>query len=271
MLTIGEFSKICRVSPKTLRYYEAIGLLQPRLVNPSTGYRFYAADQLETMRLINHLKTYSFTLEEIKLLVVTLSGKPEALAAALSEKKQELQRQAEQLEQRLRQLDKDILTLKQGHPILTPAGKLEIELTEVSQMTLLSMRLRVREGDFPHAYQHCFATLLDKVRKDRLTMSWAPMTLFHDDEFSEEGLDTEFAIPIEETTEETRLFQPGLCLKTVVHGLDMDYSAVYAYQIQWAETKGYRSADALFEVYCSDPQDDPQAFCAEVYYPVRKN
>lgn len=74
MLTIGEFSKICRVSPKTLRYYEAIGLLQPRLVNPMTGYRFYAADQLETMRLINHLKAYSFTLEEIKLLVVTLSG-----------------------------------------------------------------------------------------------------------------------------------------------------------------------------------------------------
>lgn len=34
-------------------------------------------------------------------------------------------------------------------------------------------------------------------------MDGSPMTLFHDDEFSEEGLDTEFAIPVRETTEET--------------------------------------------------------------------
>lgn len=50
MLTIGEFSRICRVSTKTLRYYETMGLLQPWLVNPATGYRFYTADQFGTMQ-----------------------------------------------------------------------------------------------------------------------------------------------------------------------------------------------------------------------------
>ena len=29
MLSIGEFSKICKVSTKTLRYYETIDLLNP--------------------------------------------------------------------------------------------------------------------------------------------------------------------------------------------------------------------------------------------------
>ena len=137
-------------------------------------------------------------------------------------------------------------------------------------MTLLSRRLKVREGDFPLAYQQSFGILLDKLQKQLLTMDGSPMTLFHDDEFSEEGLDTEFAIPVRETTEETRLFQPGLCLKTVVSGPDADFPAVYARQIQWAEAEGYHNADALFEVYRSDPRDDPQAFYAEVYYPVRK-
>lgn len=137
-------------------------------------------------------------------------------------------------------------------------------------MTLLSLRFKVREGDFPQAYQQSFHTLLDKLRKQRLTMNGSPMTLFHDDEFSEEGLDTEFAIPVRETTEETRLFQPGLCLKTVVSGPDADFPAVYARQILWAEAEGYYNAAALFEVYHSDPRDDPQAFCAEVYYPIRK-
>ncbi len=42
MLSIGEFSNICRVSTKTLRYYAEIGLLEPSEVNPDKGYRYYA-------------------------------------------------------------------------------------------------------------------------------------------------------------------------------------------------------------------------------------
>ena len=264
MLTIGEFSRICRVSTKTRRYYETMGLLQPWLVYPATGYRFYTADQLGTMRLINRLKAYNFTLEEIKLLVVTFNGERSSLSAALQEKKQELLRQKTLLNQRLRQLDGDIENLRQGCPLVNTGDEIVVELTEMPAMTLLSRRLKVRGGDFPQAYQQSFGTLLDKLQKQRLTMDGSPMTLFHDDEFSEEGLDTEFAIPVRETTEETRLFQP------VVSGPDADFPAVYARQIQWAEAEGYHNADALFEVYRSDPRDDPQAFYAEVYYPVRK-
>ena len=48
MLSIGEFSNICRVSTKTLRYYAEIGLLLPSEVNPENGYPYYAIEQLET-------------------------------------------------------------------------------------------------------------------------------------------------------------------------------------------------------------------------------
>ena len=34
MLSIGEFSNICKVSTKTLRYYAEIGLLEPSEINP---------------------------------------------------------------------------------------------------------------------------------------------------------------------------------------------------------------------------------------------
>ena len=49
MLTIGEFSSICRVSTKTLRYYAEIGLILPEEINPENGYRYYSINQLETM------------------------------------------------------------------------------------------------------------------------------------------------------------------------------------------------------------------------------
>ena len=47
MLTIGEFSNICRVSTKTLRYYAEIGLILPDEINPENGYRYYSIEQLE--------------------------------------------------------------------------------------------------------------------------------------------------------------------------------------------------------------------------------
>ena len=40
MLSIGEFSNICKVSTKTLRYYAEIGLLEPSVINPENGYRY---------------------------------------------------------------------------------------------------------------------------------------------------------------------------------------------------------------------------------------
>lgn len=69
MLTIGEFSSICRVSTKTLRYYAEIGLILPEEINPENGYRYYSINQLETMLFINRLKAYHFSLEEIKAIL----------------------------------------------------------------------------------------------------------------------------------------------------------------------------------------------------------
>lgn len=53
MLSIGEFSKVCGVSTKTLRYYDEIGLIHPDEINPENGYRYYSIGQLKKMLLIN--------------------------------------------------------------------------------------------------------------------------------------------------------------------------------------------------------------------------
>ena len=57
MLSIGEFSKICNVSTKTLRYYAEIGLILPDEINNENGYRYYSIEQLETMLFIKRLKS----------------------------------------------------------------------------------------------------------------------------------------------------------------------------------------------------------------------
>ena len=46
MIRIGDFSKLSRVSIKTLHFYDEMGLLKPVEVDRFTGYRYYEFDQL---------------------------------------------------------------------------------------------------------------------------------------------------------------------------------------------------------------------------------
>ncbi len=45
MLKIGEFSKLSRVSIRSLRRYDEAGLLVPVSIDPFTGYRYYSERQ----------------------------------------------------------------------------------------------------------------------------------------------------------------------------------------------------------------------------------
>ncbi|WP_432125439.1 MerR family transcriptional regulator [Streptomyces sp. bgisy082] len=65
MFTIGDFARHGRVSVRMLRHYDAVGLLRPARVDPHTGYRFYAADQLARLNRVIALKDLGFTLEQV--------------------------------------------------------------------------------------------------------------------------------------------------------------------------------------------------------------
>src|SRR5579859_4734473 len=66
MHTIGQFSQLTQMPIKTLRYYDAIGLLRPAYVRPGTGYRYYTADQFERLNRILVLKDLGCSLREIR-------------------------------------------------------------------------------------------------------------------------------------------------------------------------------------------------------------
>ena len=56
LMTIGEFGDRTRLSPKALRLYEQLGLVVPREVDPGSGYRRYAEDQVERAQLVGLLR-----------------------------------------------------------------------------------------------------------------------------------------------------------------------------------------------------------------------
>lgn len=272
MLSIGEFSNICKVSTKTLRYYAEIGLILPDEINPENGYRYYSIEQLETMLFINRLKSYNFSLEEIKTILKSEELQDEKLYFALNKKKKEIEQQVKDFEKTLSELNNDILNLQRGKSIMSYLENIDVQLMEVPMMYLLSIRKMVQEYEFAEEYKKCFNKLFKKIQDNKLTIIDPPMVLFHSAEYTPFGLDTEFAIPIKDYVTGTRDFHPGLCLKTVVHGPYSNLSSVYTKQREWAEKEGYESSNALYEVYVTDPTQVAKEsdLITEVYYPVKK-
>lgn len=66
MYKIGEFSRLCKVSVKTLHYYDSEGLLCPDYIDKFTSYRYYSASKLAVLNQILALKELGFSLDEIR-------------------------------------------------------------------------------------------------------------------------------------------------------------------------------------------------------------
>jgi protein phosphatase len=82
LLTIGEFARAARLSPKALRLYDELGLLRPHRVDEWSGYRYYAPSQLERARLVAWLRRIGMPLARIAAVV---ESPPAAAAAAVAE------------------------------------------------------------------------------------------------------------------------------------------------------------------------------------------
>jgi DNA-binding transcriptional MerR regulator len=272
MLSIGEFSNICKVSTKTLRYYAKIGLIIPDKIDSENGYRYYSIDQLETMLFINRLKSYNFSLEEIKMILNSEESRDKILYLELLRKKTYIENQINNLNNNLAQLNEDIFNLKHDKSIMSYMENIDVQLVEVPAMNILSIRKMVHQNDIADEYENCFSKLIKRIQNDSLTIISPPMVLFHNDEFSSFGLDIEFAIPIKESITGTRFFHPDLCLKTVLYGSYSNLTSVYTKHRKWSEKNGYESNNALFEIYVTAPSQvsNENELITEIYYPVRK-
>ncbi len=75
-MRIGELAAQFGLNPKTIRYYEEIGLL-PRAGRSASGYRLYDKRDVERLGFIRRAKTLGLSLDEIRdILAVQQEGAP---------------------------------------------------------------------------------------------------------------------------------------------------------------------------------------------------
>ena len=112
MYKIGELSKLCNISVKALRYYDAEGLLIPDEIDKFTGYRYYSVSKLADCYRISALKELGFSLDEIK--VQLKADDNEKIIAALNAKLEELNSLIENTEIKLKRIESIRSNLTEG-------------------------------------------------------------------------------------------------------------------------------------------------------------
>src|SRR5262245_20632032 len=105
LFSIGEFSRICGITVKSLRFYHDEKLLIPTLIDPGSGYRYYAENLIERARAIVWLRGLEFSIDEIRELLKHADDEGKILAAIENHKSQ--------IEQRIRALRKVVRSLDQ--------------------------------------------------------------------------------------------------------------------------------------------------------------
>lgn len=107
---IGEVVKKLNINRETIRYYENIGLLTENK-RDKNGYRLYSEDEIEKVEFILMVKSYGFSLKEIKVIFDEvyediLGGHVEGIKKIVEEKIKELQVKIDALSETKKLLEK---------------------------------------------------------------------------------------------------------------------------------------------------------------------
>lgn len=120
MFTVKQLSRLAGVTPRTLHYYDDIGLLKPSSVGDN-GYRYYGEEAMLRLQQILFYRELDLPLEDIRKI---MGRRDFDVLGALQSHKEALGRQVERLNRLLTTVDNTINHLK-GKKIMSEKGLFE--------------------------------------------------------------------------------------------------------------------------------------------------
>ncbi|MGW7330409.1 DNA polymerase III subunit beta family protein [Streptomyces sp. NPDC054840] len=140
MHSIGEMGRDSGLGVSALRFYDRAGVLPPARVDPATGYRWYAPEQLDEARLLARLRQAGMPLADVRLVLAAWSGGDTGLVPRL-------------LDGHLRRLERELADARGAlSAVRARLGHKESTMTTTTRTTRLTVSARE------------FAAALDSVR-----------------------------------------------------------------------------------------------------------
>lgn len=260
-LTIGEFATLTRLSVRTLRRYHSTGLLEPDTVDSSTGYRYYAAEQIPTAQVIHQLRQLDVPLAEVQSILATKDPQERAEVAA---------RHLRRLEGELERTRASLVSLRR---LLRPdRAALDVELRSVPARSVVGIKGRIRLDESLQWYDSAMA-LLDAEFPER-ERTGPPGGQYSNDLFTQGAGSLAVYRPVRDPRPAGRIEVielPAVELAVTVHrGPHDDIDVTYGCLGSWVVDHALAVDGPIYEIYTVGPRDtdDPASWRTEIGWPV---
>ena len=267
MLRIGDFSKLSKISIKTLRYYDKIGLLKPAMIDSATQYRYYTTEQLETVRMISMYKDVGLSNDMISKLIYQKDDK----YSILQYQKQILIERAEDIKKALFTLEV-LLDRK-------PGQRYEARVVHLEKRLMCFSRGYIANVGCIHDFIKCCLAELKKTNPDvGFSEPDYCCIIYPDDGYRESNIFVEYAQSVDRMGKDTSIIKFGdiepITAISVLHrgGYDTLRDA-YLYAIQWAAENGYEPCGEPRERYINGKWnvESESEWVTELQLPVKEN
>lgn len=265
MYSIGEFSKINRITTKTLRHYDKIGLMKPSRIDAWTGYRYYSPDQLVLIREILAFRDMGFSLIEIKELIIN-GPKEELLDKRIKEIELDITNSRNQLERTLQ-----FRTNENRRDDMSS----RIYIKELPEVIVASMRTVVPGYDTYFDIVPKMGEYMKSVGAKCIEPFYC-FTIYHDGEFKETDIDVEVCEAVEDYCKESdkvkfkkiHFVEKAACImhKGPYRTIKDSYNKLFL----WVEENGYTILDNPRESYIDGVwnRDSEDNWLTEIQLPV---
>ncbi|MCL1809648.1 MAG: MerR family transcriptional regulator [Clostridiales bacterium] len=268
MFRIGEFSKMCKTTIKTLRYYDEAGLLKPEETDKFTNYRFYTTNQLVRFHRIQAFRQIGLPISEIRLI---LSGCDEK--TFLQKRKSEL---VSELAENQRQLSRIefILQGKEEELIMDYVATIK----ELPGCIVYSTKMTLPNYD---AYFEAIPAIGERITKQYPDLKCAVpeycFIVYLDGEYREKDINIEFCEAVDKMWPDFDDFKfkemKSQTAVSVMHkGPYAGLSKAYAFAFRWIAENGYTAADNPRENYIDGiwNKENEEDWLTELQIPVAR-
>jgi DNA-binding transcriptional MerR regulator/effector-binding domain-containing protein len=273
MLSIGEFARYLGVSVRMLRHYDALGLLVPAHVDPSTGYRYYTAAQLDRGNRLVALKELGFSLNQIGPVLDAQLTVPE-LRAMLTLRRAQVAEQIVTDQVRLAEIERRLRSIEGGSMSALEFVEKPLPAVRIAQL----VESVADQPDIGPTIGPMFQRLVAALSGSGIALDQPAIAWYRP---SDDCLQIAAAFPVTLTEVPADLAGAGVQVATldaaakavaVLHHGGMEtIGDTWQALARHIEDKGYRSAGTAREVYLHMPMDaDSAGWVTELQQPVTR-
>jgi DNA-binding transcriptional MerR regulator len=257
MFTVGEFSRIARVSKRLLRYYDEIGLFKPVKIDGNTGYRYYNSSQLADINKVIALKELGLSLDEIQHTFGDGVGKKE-LMQLLTLKKSEIERSVDSQLATIQRIESRLESAENDDP------GLEVVIKDLEEIEFINFRKVCQNEDDGKKMSQALFNYVDTEEPGAGNI----MFIIQNDGYEDEGFDLKAGFIATGTRRSDSVFELNHTAvplvaevlpaeehaATIVHrgniqNMNIPYTAIG----YWVEKNGYGIAGKWREVLLERP------------------